>query len=84
MKRFVIITVLVLFVAMSLFSMPVYAQDNVLDKIGDWAATRGKNEPEKSMILAKRRAERAAKRAEKEMRKQSKKMEKGMKDAFGR
>jgi len=82
-KRFVAAVVAVLFIAVSLFAMPVYAQDNVLDKMSDWAAMRGKKEPEKSMILARRRSERAAKRAEKEMRKQAKKMDQGMKKAFG-
>jgi len=84
MKRYIVIIVLAVFVAASFCAMPVYAQDNVIDKVGDWVATRGKNEPEKSMILAQRKSERAAKRAEKEMGKQSKQMEKGMKNAFGR
>lgn len=91
MKKHVAIVVLVVFVAMSLCAVPVYAQDNIVDKVGDWAATRGLREPEKSMVLSQRKADRAAKRAEKELRKQSKKMEKGakkmekdMKDMFGR
>ena len=84
MKRYMAIIVVAVFVVMSFCAVPVYAQDNVIDKVGDWASTIGKKEPEKSMILAQRKTERAAKKAEKEMRKQSKKMEKGMKDAFGR
>ena len=84
MKRWIALAVAVLFIAMSLVATPVYAQDNAIDKTGDWFATRGKQEPEKSLILAQRRADRAAKRAEKAMRKQSKEMEKSMKNAFGK
>ena len=63
MKRYVALMVAVVFVAMSFVAMPVYAQDNVLDRIGDWWATRGKQDPEKSIILMQRRSDRAAKRA---------------------
>ena len=84
MKRWTALAVALLFIAMSLVAMPVYAQDNVIDKAGDWIATRGKQEPEKSLILAQRRSDRAAKRAEKAMRKQSKEMEKSMKNVFGK
>jgi cytochrome c-type biogenesis protein CcmH/NrfG len=83
MKRLMALAVVVVFIAMSLVAMPVYADDNVLDKAGDWWATRGKQEPEKSMILAQRKMERAAKRAEKEMKKSSKEMGKSMKNVFG-
>ena len=83
MKRLMALVVAVVFIAMSLAAMPVYADDNVIDKAGDWWATRGKQEPEKSMILAQRKMERAAKRAEKEMKKSSKEMGKSMKNVFG-
>lgn len=84
MKRYITVVVLAVFIAMSFCAMPVYAQDNVIDKAGDWMATRGKQEPEKSMILAQRKTERAAKRAQKQMQKQSRQMEKSMKNAFGK
>lgn len=84
MKRYVAAVVVVVFLALSFMAMPVYAEDNVLDKVGDWWATRGKGDLEKSMILTQRRAERAAKRAEKEMKKASEEMNKDMKKAFGR
>lgn len=84
MRKYLTVIVLVMFVAVSLFAVPVYAEDNVFDKVSDWAATRGKKDPEKSMILAQRKAAREAKKAEKKMQKQAKKMEKGMKNAFGK
>ena len=83
MKRYIAAVVAVVFLALSLMAMPVYAEDNVLDKVGDWWATRGKQEPEKSLILTQRKSERAAKRAEQEMKKASEQMQKGMKKAFG-
>jgi len=76
MKTLTTTVVLAVFILMSLCAMPVYAEDNLLDKIGDWAATRGKKEPEKSLMLAKRKAERAAKRLENELKKQAKKLNK--------
>lgn len=84
MRKLVAGAVAAIFIAVSLFAMPVYADDNILDKAGDWWATRGKEDPEKSMILTQRRMERAAKRAEKEMKKSSKQMEKDMKGIFGK
>ena len=84
MKRYAALILVVLFLVLSVTAMPVYAQDNVIDKTGDWFATKGKEEPEKSLILAQRRADRAAKRADKAMRKQSRQMEKSMKETFGR
>lgn len=84
MKRCAALILVVLFLALSVTAAPVYAQDNVIDKAGDWWATRGKEEPEKSLILAQRRADRAAKRADKAMRKHSRQMEKSMKETFGR
>ncbi len=83
MKKYIAIVVLSIFVIGSLFAMPVYAQDNVIDKIGDWAATVGKDEPQKSMILSQRRADRAAKRAQKELEKTSKQAAKSAKNIFG-
>ena len=45
------------------------AHDNVVDKVGDWFATRGKTEQERKAILAQRKSDRIAKRAEKQARK---------------
>ena len=83
MRRFITLTVALVALAMALTAIPVYAEDNVIDKVGDWWSTRGKQEPEKSLILTQRKAERTAKRAEKELQKSSKEMQKSMKKAFG-
>ncbi|MCM8791484.1 MAG: hypothetical protein NC938_07365 [Candidatus Omnitrophica bacterium] len=84
MKRYTALFVAIVFIAISFVAIPVYAQDNALDRIGDWWATRGKQEPEKSMILMKRKSEREAKRFGKNMEKQAAKMQKGFKGAFGK
>ena len=84
MKKYVAAIVVVIFLALSVMCVPVYANDNIIDKAGDWWATRGKQEPEKSMILAHRRTERAAKQADKEMKKAAKNTEKDMKNAWGK
>ena len=83
MKKFVCAMVAVVFLAMSVMCVPVYAGDNIIDKAGDWWATRGKKDPEKSLIIAHRQSLRAAKRAEKEMKKASQQMQKDMKKAWG-
>lgn len=90
MKKFIAAAVAVVFIALSIACVPVYAE-SIFDKAGDWWATRGKQDPEKSMILAQRQSQRAAKRAQKEMQKASKQMEKSaqkmqkdMKSAWGR
>jgi len=84
MKKSIAFLVAVLFIALSAFPVPVFAQDNAFDRMGDWMATVGKKEPEMTMILTQRRAARATERAEKTMKEQSKKLEKGMKDMFGK
>jgi hypothetical protein len=87
MKKLLALMVITVF-AMS--SIAVFAEqafaaggDNAIDKVGDWWATRGKEEPQKSMILAQRQSERAAKRAQQEMKKAGKEMNKSLKKAFG-
>lgn len=57
------------------------ADDNVLDKAGDWAATIGKQGVEKDQILATRKADRMKKRAEIEAKKAAKKAERDAKKA---
>jgi len=66
-------------------SVPVYAlpdaassiaQDNVVDKVGDWAATIGKSGIEKDKILAERKATRVAKKAERKAKKAAREAEK--------
>jgi hypothetical protein len=84
MKKVIALAVALVFIAISLFAVPVYAEDNVFDKVGDWWATIGKDEPQKSMILTQRKAERAANRAGKEMEKSAQHMEKGIKDIIGK
>jgi len=84
MKKSMALLVAVMFLAMSFVCVPVYAGDNIIDKTGDWWATRGKSEPEKSLILTQRQTERAAKRAEKEMKKASHQMQKDMKKTWGK
>jgi regulator of protease activity HflC (stomatin/prohibitin superfamily) len=65
------------------------SDDSVVDKVGDWFATRGKSDQEKQAILMQRRgartAEKAQKQAEKkarEMKKQADKAGKDMGQAF--
>lgn len=65
------------------------AHDNVIDKVGDWWATKGKADQEKQAILAERKTARVAKRAEKQAakakkqaEKETKKAQKGMKDTM--
>lgn len=67
------------------------AKDSVVDKVGDWFATRGKTPEEAKAIIADRKAERALKRAQKEaekakkaMEKEMKKSQKQMKKSFGK
>lgn len=84
MKKHVALLVAVIFLAMSFMCVPVYAGDSIIDKAGDWWATRGRQEPEKSLILTQRQTERAAKRAEKEMKKASHQMKKDMNKAWGK
>ena len=84
MRKNITLLVAIIFLAMSFVCVPVYAGDNIIDKTGDWWITRGKSEPEKSMILAQRQTERAANRAEKEMKKASKQMHKNMKKTCGK
>lgn len=55
-----------------------YAEDTVVDKVGDWVATMGKSGMEKDQILLERRMDREAKRASKAM----KKAGKDLKNAF--
>lgn len=57
------------------------AQDNVVDKVGDWFATRGKTENERKAILAQRKTDRVAKRAEKQAMKAKKRAEQETKKA---
>lgn len=42
------------------------SEDSMLNRMGDWFATRGMTEEEREEMLAERRAERAAARAERE------------------
>ena len=48
------------------------SKDSVIDRAGDWFATRGKDGVEKKAMLAERKAQRASKRATKEAAKQKK------------
>ena len=61
-------------------AVPVWAasQDTMLDKASDWFATIGKDDSEKQMILAERRAGRAARRFEKDIAEGAHKAEKGV------
>jgi hypothetical protein len=87
MKRVMALLVITVFAVSSMTIFVDMAQaaggDNIIDKAGDWLATRGKEEPQKSMILAQRQAERAAKRAQQDMKKAGKDMNKSLKKAFG-
>ena len=59
-----------------------HASDNaIFNRVGDWFATRGKSEPEKSAILAERKAKRAVDRAQKELEKRNKELAKETKKA---
>jgi len=79
MKKFII---LLLAVAIVMSAVPAMAQrgsgsvdfqkDSVVDKVGDWFATRGKTPEEAKTIIAERKATRAAKRAQKEAERQKK------------
>ncbi|MBI4342791.1 MAG: hypothetical protein HY599_05440 [Candidatus Omnitrophica bacterium] len=65
---------------------PVYAGqggagENIMTKTGDWFATMGKSETERTAVLAQRRAARAARQAQHEAEKSAKKAEKSMQGA---
>ena len=102
MKKLVVLAILVCFVFSAVPALPTYAQgksgvsasavsdDSVIDKIGDWFATRGKSDAEKQKILAERKMKRMAertqrklekeqKKASRELNKQKNQMQKGMK-----
>ena len=89
----------VLAAALVMTAAPVYAAqgvagENVITKAGDWFATMGKSETERTVILAQRRTARAtrqaqheanktAKRAEKSAQGAAREMNKGLKSATG-
>ena len=59
---------------------PAYAEDrvyqeNVVDKISDWAQTIGKDKAERDMILSQRKADRQKKHVEKKAEQMKKKAE---------
>ncbi|HTL69997.1 MAG TPA: hypothetical protein VL404_01780 [Candidatus Eisenbacteria bacterium] len=56
------------------------ASDTVFDKASDWFATLGKDDSEKQMILAERRAGRAARQLEKSVSEGARKTGKGLKE----
>jgi len=64
----------------SAFAGDVAYQENVIDKMSDWAATAGKDKTERDMILAKRKAERQKKHAAKKAVQMKKKAEKKAKE----
>lgn len=80
--------VMVLAIALNLAAAPVLVApahaDNVVDSVGDWAATVGKKDLDKQAILTERKAKREAAHAQKEARRQaklaSKQMDKAGKD----
>jgi len=92
MKKVITIVLLVMFVAgtMTAYAAPKGASttamskasdESVFNRVGDWFATRGKSDAEKTQILAQRKTKRAAERAQKEAAKQKKMMEKKAKEA---
>lgn len=99
MKKLITILLVIAFVLSTPVFAPVtwaasasseLAQDNVVDKVGDWFATRGKTDKERQAIMAERKSARVAKRAEKQAAKakkradqEIKKAQKGVKKGFG-
>ena len=68
--------VMVLAIGLSLVaasvSTPRVSADNVVDTIGDWVATIGKQDLEKQAILTQRKAQRQAAQAQREAQRQAK------------
>lgn len=59
-------------------SLENVTKDSVIDKVGDWFATRGKTDDEKQAILAQRRTQRASEKAQAEAAKAKAQLEKKM------
>lgn len=86
MKKIVsIFMILVFFIAAPNISWAAsdIAEDNVIEKLGDWLATVGKSEEDRDAMVAERQADRAAERLRKMLKKESKAVEKKMKK-FGK
>ena len=88
MKKLIVLIALACFVLSAVPALPAYAQgksaisskeltdDSVIDKVGDWFATRGKSDAEKQKMLSQRKADRVARRAQKKIEKQKKQADK--------
>lgn len=85
MKKILSVMMISIFVFAAAPTVSVYAEDlvyqeNVIDKISDWAKTVGKDKTERDRILAERKATRQAKHAEKKAEKMKKNAEKKAKE----
>jgi len=81
MKKVLTVFVISLFVVAAAPSAVVFADEqevseNVLDKMSDWASTVGKDETQKTRILAERKAARRKKHMEKKAAQMKKKADK--------
>jgi len=88
MKKLLALAVLVCFALSAVPALEACAQgkstvsskeltdDSVVDKVGDWFATRGKSDAEKQKLLAQRKANRVVARAQKKIERQKKQSDK--------
>ena len=88
MKKAAVLVVLICFAFCAVPALDSYAQgksaisskeltdDSVVDKVGDWFATRGKSDAEKQKMLSQRKANRVARRAQKKIEWQKKQADK--------
>ena len=61
-KKMGMLGIALLAVTMTFTAAPAFANDTVIDKMGDWFATVGKPQSEKDQILVQRHMDRAAKK----------------------
>lgn len=83
MKKLLIFVAVAVVLAFA-FSAIVRSSDNAIDKTGDWIATVGKQDPEKSVILMRRQADRAAHRTAKALEETGRDVKKSMAGTFNK
>lgn len=81
MRKIIFAVLIGVFIFSAAPMVPAYAEDivyqeNVIDKISDWAATAGKDKAERDQILAQRKTERQLKHSQKMAEKMAKQAEK--------
>lgn len=83
MKKLIMFVAIAIVLAFAI-SAVTRSSDSAIDKTGDWMATIGKEDPEKSMILMRRQADRAAQRTGKAMHETGRDVKKSMAEAWGK